>query len=396
VKNKYLPHRGLLNDVLTERSPSIYLPSALGFFFNQAGELFLEGLAIIALAAIIRELRHQNKPLKVLGVTRVDGGKIRVDLENRSLREYYIKPCVRVAYFPTKEDKKELKEIPMLAASSKTQRKTYELLGEADKAVAVEPGQTTQVLIDCSHAKVELKKDTISVSVEYGEREDKLTKHMSKDVKVKKSKEHPYLRHVGKSRAFILKTDHHEVLCEAFMIEGLLSALENAPPQSIEFHMKNGNDFAKWVKEVVGDKKLAQVLYDIRFDNPESTRKRLVESLIGRIIDLEDEKFSGRHPNLEYVGEAYSFKLKLDHENIIDEAAFLEELRDLIRKSSSDAVVYHMQAGKNDFADWAHDVLGDEQLAEALRSVELISPVRTKDVLARVIDYRIKELERLI
>jgi hypothetical protein len=176
------------------------------------------------------------------------------------------------------------------------------------------------------------------------------------------------------------------------MLDGLLTAVESAPQESVVFHMRDGNDFAKWVHDVVGDEKLAETLSEIKLDDPEQTQAKIVQTLRGRIMDVEKEEYSGRHPNLKYVGKAYTFKLKEDHDTILGEAGFLEELRDAILISPTDVVTYHMQDGRNDFADWARKVLGDQELANSLGAVELISPKKTQEVLAQVIDSRIKEL----
>ncbi len=394
LKKTYIPEKvkalgGLFTGELPEHASSASLPIAAGFFTEPSGKFFMNGLAVLAVIMLVRELRHQNKPVRVAGVTKTSDGRLRVDLENRGSKPLMVKPSVRKVHIPTKEERESLNGIPMLAASSATQRVAYDLLGESASAVSIGPGESRQIFIDCAQAAD--ASVPVSVSVAYGKAEGELTGHMSVDVRVREPNEHPYLRNVGTSRAFILKKDHGEIVGEAFMLEGLLKAVESAPEESISFHLREGNDFALWVRDVVGDGKLALVLAEVKADDPESARTRIAEAIRGRMMDVEGEDFSGKHPNLNPVGEAYTFKLKADHDEVVGEAAFLEELRDGILASPTDVVIYHMREG-NDFADWARDVLGDQTLSDALRSVELISPKKTQELLAKIIDMRIKEL----
>ncbi|MFH1788823.1 MAG: DUF5752 family protein [Candidatus Altiarchaeota archaeon] len=355
-------------------------------------EVLAYGLGFIALIALVRELKNHNKPVRVLGVTRTDDGRLRVDVENRSKKTFYAKPSIRVAHFPSKDEVSQLNEIPMLAASSNNPGKVYDLVGEAADASVLMPGEVKQIMIDegCPGGD-ELSR--VCVSLEYGAGGEELSERLSMDVAVRTPKDHPYLRQVGKARAFLLKDDHAHILGEACMLEGLVAALDGAPVDAIRFHMRDGNDFAGWVRDVVGDEKLAGILSEIALKDPEETRRLLLTAMRHRVMELEDEDFSGRHPNLNQVGDAYAFKLKADHTTLLEEARFLKELRDAIRAAPPEAIVYHLYDGGNDFADWSQNVLGDEQLAGSLRSIELISPAKTREVLAQVIESRIKELE---
>lgn len=382
-----------INGCFKEKSLNSGYPAAAFFFADPTGKMFVDGLIVVTVISLIRELKHHNKPVKVLGVKSLGDGKIRVDLENRSLKPFYVKPSLRLVRFPTKKEKTEASEIPMLAASSSPQDKVYDLIGESESSTRINPSEITQVTLDCSPHQCQ-GLNAVSVSVEYGDCQDNLGHYMERDFTVQSPKEHPYLRHVGEKRGFILKKDHHEILDEVYMLEGLLKAVKDAPDESIKFHMTGGNDFASWVRDVIGDFKLWETLSEIKLSKPEETRQRLADAMQRRMLDLEKQEFFGKHPNLNYVGQAYAFKLKTNHDNIIGEAGFLHELRDALRSSPTDVVLYHMKDGRNDFADWAREVLGDETLEEALRAVELISPYKTQELLAKVIDYRINELEQ--
>ena len=352
----------------------------------------MQGFIILATVVLFREMRHHNRPLRVVGATKTDEGHIRVDIENRGKTPFFVKPSVRVKHTPSKQMQKDLGEIPMLPATNSDTRKVYDLLGEASSPYMINASETGQIIIDCEKLEEGVDRQGMVVALEYGLSQDELAKHMSYDVSLTEPVEHPYLRHVGEGRAFLLKSDHHKILGESCMLEGLLEALESASSESIEFHLREGNDFASWVGKVVGDKKLAEKLGEVTLTEPEKTRSELAELVRGRIMDLERLEFRGSHPNLGHVGDSYAFKLCLDKDHIIGEASFLHELSDSIRNSPAESVVYHLGDGGNDFAEWALDVLGDEKLADDLRSVELISPLKTRQHLADVIDARIKEL----
>lgn len=397
MKRGLIPRKiKVLEEFLDEHLPQTTVPPILASAFvlpQPSNTLLAYGFGFVALIALVRELKHHNKPVRVLGVTRTEDGKLRVDVENRSLKTFHAKPSIRVAHFPSKDDVSQLNDIPMLAASSKNPGMVHDLIGEADETSVLMPGEVKHIVIEQNDLPDE-ELERVSVSIEYGMVEGELSEHTSMDVSIREPGNHPFLRHVGKARAFLLKDDHANILGEVCMLSGLIEAIEDAPAEAVEFHMRDGNDFAGWVGEVVGDEKLAQVLSDVKYEDPEETRRMLLTCLRHRVMDLEEEDFSGKHPNLNKVGDAYAFKLKADHNTILEEARFLEELRDAVRAAPSEAIVYHMQgSGGNDFADWSQNVLGDEELAISLRSVELISPAKTQEVIAQVIDSRIKELE---
>ncbi len=46
----------------------------------------------------------------------------------------------------------------------------------------------------------------------------------------------------------------------------------------------------------------------------------------------------------------------------------LKELPLALRKMNNDTFVYHVNKGKNDFANWVADVVGDKKLAASIRT----------------------------
>lgn len=57
--------------------------------------------------------------------------------------------------------------------------------------------------------------------------------------------------------------------------------------------------------------------------------------------------------------------------------ANLVELRDALKTMSAGVFAHHVQKGKNDFADWVEHVLGDAELATALRKSKKPNTART-------------------
>ncbi len=94
---------------------------------------------------------------------------------------------------------------------------------------------------------------------------------------------HPYLRRVSSDQAFELKEKHDEVLCRCLFLEELRDALEKAPKEAIYFHLDGRNDFATWVKEVIGDMELSGDLKHAGLFKEADVQSRLVNVLDSRI-----------------------------------------------------------------------------------------------------------------
>ena len=66
----------------------------------------------------------------------------------------------------------------------------------------------------------------------------------------------------------------------------------------------------------------------------------------------------------------------------------LRELRDALASGISDQqLAYHVAKGKNDFADWIAEVLGDAECAKALRRL------RTRKAMVRVLETRLSRYQ---
>ena len=84
-------------------------------------------------------------------------------------------------------------------------------------------------------------------------------------------------------------------------LEDFADALQYVCSEAIVFHFERG-DFQKWIRDVIGDAELAQVIDNIktceRHLAAESCRKEIVERVNIRILQLEANSLvSGRRKN---------------------------------------------------------------------------------------------------
>ncbi len=94
---------------------------------------------------------------------------------------------------------------------------------------------------------------------------------------------HPYLQPVEKNYSFKFKKDHWTTVAEILCLEELYGKLQEAPPEAIAFHMERQNDFAIWIRNVVGDWWLSEDLDNTKLSEPEQTRAELIKVLGHRI-----------------------------------------------------------------------------------------------------------------
>jgi hypothetical protein len=173
---------------------------------------------------------------------------------------------------------------------------------------------------------------------------------------------------------------------ELLLLEELLDATESAPPESVERHMKDRNDFSIWVSRIVKNTELASRLAEIEYTTPEETRSRVIEVIDSRISGL-------KHPYLRKVPKEKSFILKLDHGELIGEVVHVEGLLEKIKNAPADAIKFHTRNG-NDFSAWLIDAVGDRKLAEEVASIDY-SKSEAKKTLEEKLEARINELKTI-
>lgn len=109
-------------------------------------------------------------------------------------------------------------------------------------------------------------------------------------VKEKRSSTHPHLRRVNPDHCFKLKRSHGgEVLAECHLLEDLRDAIEEAPKEAILHHLDGRNDFATWIRDIVGDKELSGDLETIRPSREVDVQAKLVHVLDSRIKALKSD-----------------------------------------------------------------------------------------------------------
>ncbi len=99
------------------------------------------------------------------------------------------------------------------------------------------------------------------------------------------------------------------------------------------------------------------------------------------------------HPYLKAVKGGQSFQLKTDHGSVVAEIAMLEGLCENLKKAPGDAIAFHM-SGRNDFAAWIKDAVGDWWLGSKVEKVQLKTPEETRAELVRVMEERIYRLRK--
>ncbi|RLI93711.1 MAG: hypothetical protein DRO90_03195 [Candidatus Altiarchaeales archaeon] len=97
---------------------------------------------------------------------------------------------------------------------------------------------------------------------------------------------HPYLRSVESGKEFKLKVNDDRIIATIKNIEELARILHDVPMEAIEFHMNGRNDFSEWIRNAIGDEKLATLLSYIEFRKSEDVRKALITIIENRIKNL--------------------------------------------------------------------------------------------------------------
>ncbi|MCD6403595.1 hypothetical protein DRN62_02160 [Nanoarchaeota archaeon] len=97
---------------------------------------------------------------------------------------------------------------------------------------------------------------------------------------------------------------------------------------------------------------------------------------------------------LNKVEESKAFWLKTDHYNVVDRVRSLPELAKKLSQAPTSAVIHHLREGKNDFAQWIEDVIGDKVLAKRLRGIKAKNWEEMKNKIVKEINKRIKQITK--
>jgi hypothetical protein len=135
------------------------------------------------------------------------------------------------------------------------------------------------------------------------------------------------------------------------------------------------NDFAYWVKEVLGEPKLGDRLLRIdtvQYPSLEQLRKRIVATIEAylKVHLLANVKFAKSGDEFHFI-KSISFILSTDYL-----AYDLLEFGEMLEKVTIDSVYFHvfearLRLGRktNDFSNWIENSFGDKELAQEISSL---------------------------
>jgi hypothetical protein len=104
-------------------------------------------------------------------------------------------------------------------------------------------------------------------------------------LKSKHTGKHPFLNQVEAPHEFILKSDESNVIAVCNSLDSLLDSLDKSNFDSIRFHTSQGNDFSRWVTEVLGDMALAERINRVDYSHS-GAGSRLSDLISCRIKEL--------------------------------------------------------------------------------------------------------------
>jgi len=93
------------------------------------------------------------------------------------------------------------------------------------------------------------------------------------------------LRVFPPDKAFHFHEDGVYINLSAHSLEELLEVLEAASERSISYHFKKG-DFERWIRDVIGDDKLADEIKGIEWRDDADLRRRLIDRIKSRLSSL--------------------------------------------------------------------------------------------------------------
>lgn len=174
----------------------------------------------------------------------------------------------------------------------------------------------------------------------------------------------------------------------AATLSQLLSVLQKVPEASIYYHThyfllthhylrpEPTNEFAYWVREVLGDRRLGELLTSI--DTMDyATLESLRQALVKTIDDYRQREPAAR---LKFASEGEEFFFaKCVHVLLPTpyQAATLDEFAEALSRVSVHSLYYHafearLRIGRrtNDFAVWIDEALGLKELAETVARLD--------------------------
>jgi len=154
------------------------------------------------------------------------------------------------------------------------------------------------------------------------------------------------------------------------------SAIYNHTHRFLEEHgylsPEPSNDFAYWVKEILGEPKLGDRLLHIdtvQYQSLDQLRKKIVTTIEAylKVYPLANIKFSKFGDEFHFI-KSISFVLPTDY-LVYD----LSEFKEVLKKVTTNSIYFHvfearLRLGRktNDFSNWIETSLGDNELAQKI------------------------------
>jgi len=157
---------------------------------------------------------------------------------------------------------------------------------------------------------------------------------------------------VGKKRAPDVAEEHYFLVNDGQVLKNLRElppALQKMTKATFAHHVNaERNDFANWIKDVLGKKKFAQFVIKLR------SKTAIIRAM---------KKKRPARKRLPDVAEEHTF--------LANDGQVLKNLSHLppaLQKMSQDTFAHHVNAERNDFANWIKDVMGENKLADEVRN----------------------------
>lgn len=194
-------------------------------------------------------------------------------------------------------------------------------------------------------------------------------------------------------------------------LKELLKILKKIPGSSIYHHTHRylqqhqylspepPNDFAYWIKEGLGEDKLAEKIASIdtiEFTSIRDLRNKIIKTIENYIKEnpLCKKKYANINQEFYFI-KSISFVLFTGYEVFT-----LKEFCDVLSKITIDSIYYHifesrlrLEKGKNDFSNWLENSLFEKQIASEIEKLDPYTHTmeELRNTIIKIIRKRIKD-----
>lgn len=197
---------------------------------------------------------------------------------------------------------------------------------------------------------------------------------------------------------------------QAKSLGGLLEGIKKTPDSSIYHHTHRflqqhqflspepPNDFAYWVSNVLGEKRLGEELASIdtiQFESIPSLREEISKTIEQYLKKRKSDELRvvGKDEAFYFI-KSISFILPTEYI-----ASDLKEFVEAIKKVTIDSIYFHifearlrLGKGGNDFSNWIKDSLGDKKLADEISKLDPYTYTleELREMIISIVERRIK------